>query len=98
MKNVLYFNSDSEVVKFSQHVNFDEVMNNVNAKSLNAHLLHGLDPGSPDVLDLTLSVLNLDVSAQPFTDLATFVIPFDPDSLSPLGLHFDLCSQLQCLC
>ena len=43
-----------------------------------------------------LSVLNLDVSTQPFTDLEIFVIPFNPDSLSPLGLHFDLCSQLCC--
>ena len=24
-----------------------------------------------------------------------FIVPFDPDSLSPLGLHFDLCSWLR---
>ena len=48
----------------------------------------------PNVLDLTLSVLNLDVSTQPFTNLEMFVVPFDSDSPSPLGLHFDLCSQL----
>ena len=96
MKNVLYNDTDSKVVKLSQHVAFDEAMNDVDEPSPNAQLLHGLDPGMPDVLDLTLSVPNLDVSAQPFTDLETFIIPFNPNSPSPLGLHFDLCSWLCC--
>ena len=65
-------------VKLLQHVAFNEAMNDVDTPSLNAHLLPGLDPGSPNVLDLPLSVPNLDISAQPFTNLETFVIPFDP--------------------
>ena len=59
MKNVLYYDTDSEVVKLSQHVAFDEAMNDVDAPSLNACLLCSLDPGMPNVLDLTLSVPNL---------------------------------------
>ena len=94
IKNVLYYDTESEVVKLSHHVAFDEAMNDVDAPPPNACLLCDLDPSMPNVLDLTLSIPNLDVSAQPFTDLETFVIPFDPNSPSPLGLHFDLCSWL----
>ena len=39
-------------------------------------------------------IIGSDVSTQPFPELETFVIPFNPDSPSPLGLHFDLCSWL----
>ena len=75
MKNVLYYDTDSEVIKLLQHVAFDEAMNDVDEPSPNACLLHDLDPDTPDVLDLTLSVPNLDVSAQPFTDLGHMLFP-----------------------
>ena len=47
MKNVLYYDTESEVVKLLQHVVFDEAMNDVDASSPNACLLHSLDPGTP---------------------------------------------------
>ena len=94
MKNILYYDIELEVVKLSQHVAFNKAMHDVDAPSLNARLLCGLAPDSPNVLDLCVSVPSLDVHPQPFLDLEHFVIPFDPDSLSPLGLHFALCSRL----
>ena len=97
MKNIIYFDTHSKTAKLSQHITFYEAMHNADKKSLNACLLTGLTaPGSPDILDLTLSILNLDGSAQPITDLETFVVTLDASLPSPLGMHFDTCSHLKC--
>ena len=76
MKNVLYYDVETEVVKTAQHVAFDEAMNDVDDKPPNARLLDGLHNGDKvDLLDLEdFPLPDLDVSLRPFTSLTSFTV------------------------
>jgi hypothetical protein len=55
MKNVLYFDVETETVKTAQHVAFDESMNDLDIKPPNARLLDGIRSGQIDILWRTLT-------------------------------------------
>jgi hypothetical protein len=86
----------TETVKTTQHVAFNEAMNDLDEKPPNAHLLDGICNQTLDFLNLDACMPNLVVTTQPFTKLSTVTMTFDssPESSSPLGLTFNTCSQL----
>jgi hypothetical protein len=92
MKNILYFDLETETVKDAQHVAFDESMNDLKEsdKPPNACILDCLKRGAnPDLLDLDLPLLNLHVSLHPFNDITTFMVAIDfKNETCPLGLEF----------
>jgi hypothetical protein len=96
MKNVLYFDVETETVKTAQHVAFDESMNDLHIKPPNACLLGGVRSGQiEDIMeDIDVNLPNLDVSLRPFHDILTVSMPLDLDSLAPLAMEFDTCHQL----
>ena len=95
MKNVLYFDLETETVKPAQHVAFDESMNDLDFKPPNARLLDGLRSGKlEDIMDLEVPVPNLDVSLRPFCDTVTVTMKLDLDADSPLHMEFDTCHRL----
>ena len=99
MKNILYFDLETETVKDAQHVAFDESMNDLKEsdKPPNARLLDSVKRGDgPDIMDLDLPLPNLDVSLRPFNDISTFTLAIDFENENcPLGMEFRKCSRLQ---
>lgn len=95
MKNILYYDTDTETVKEAQHVTFDESMNDLDVKPPNARLLDGIRDQDPDVLNIDVPLPNLDVSTRAFTDVKTFTFSVDLWDDAPLGLEFDTCSRLR---
>ncbi len=63
MKNVLYFDVETETVKTTQHVAFDESINDLDIKPTNAHLLDSIHSGQIDDImkDLDMNLPNLNV-------------------------------------
>ena len=97
MKNILYYDLDSEIVKECQHVVFDESMTDLSIKPPNARLLDGLRPDSAalDLHDFTVDVPDLETTSTPFLQLKTITVPLELESERPLGLAFDTCSKLK---
>jgi hypothetical protein len=97
MKNVLYFDTMTETIKTTQHVAFDEAMNDLDEKPPNACLLDGIQNPTLDFMDFDANIPNLEVTTQPFTALSTVTMMFDPSPESPLllGLTLDTCSHLR---
>jgi hypothetical protein len=96
MKNVLYFDVETETVKTAQHVAFDESMNDLDIKPPNARLLDGIRSVQiEDIMeDIDVNLPNLDVSLRPFHDILTVSMPLDLDSPAPLAMEFDTCHRL----
>jgi hypothetical protein len=95
MKNVLYFDVETETVKSCQNVIFDESMNDVTDKPPNARLLDRLRPGRKrDIVDMRDAVPDLEVSDQPFLALKTITVSLDSAADRPLGLGFSACRRL----
>jgi len=95
MRNILYYDTESEQVKTAQHVAFDESMNDMTDKPPNARLLDGLKTGDLQIYDAQIDVPDLEVTASPFTAAPqTITVSTDFDSLHPLGLEFQKCTQM----
>jgi hypothetical protein len=95
MKNVLYFDVETETVKLAQYVAFDESMNDLDIKPPNTHLLDGIHSGQIDDImeDIGMNLPNLNVSICPFHDILTISMTLDLDSPAPLAMEFDTCHQ-----
>jgi len=95
MRNILYYDTDSGLVKTAQHVAFDEAMNDMVDKPPNARLLDGLKTGDQTIYDAQIDVPDLETSANIFTaEPQTITVSYEADALSPLGLDFDKCNRL----
>lgn len=67
---------------------FDESMNDLVVKPLNARLLDGIRTNTLDAMDLDVPLPLLDVSTRPFTEISTVPVNLDLDAPSRLGLEF----------
>jgi len=94
-KNILYFDTHSNVIKTALHVVFDEAMNDCDHKSPNARLLCGDVLPPADVLAPSSPLPFLDITSTPFLHLVSLVMPFDPDNPFPLGFEVSTCSRLR---
>jgi hypothetical protein len=97
MKNIIYYDTDSETVKTAQHVIFDESMNDVARKPPNARLLNmTLDHlDDLDFVDLRDNFPDLDIAFSPFTKLVTIIFQPDFDDFdNPLGFEYQQCPRL----
>jgi hypothetical protein len=97
-KNILYYDLDTNQVKTAQHAVFDEAMNDVpiEKRSFNARLLNaGGDIASVDLVDVSASYPDLDVSRSPFTGFKTLTFPLNLDSDDALGFHLVECDRLK---
>jgi hypothetical protein len=92
LKNLLYFDLDSNEIKSAQHTRYDEGMNDVPDPSPNARLVRFAKRGEPFPAEAAhLEPLD-DVSENPFRDLRTLsVLAGDEDS--HLGFVFSKCSH-----
>ena len=95
MKKILYYDIDTETVKESQHVRFDEGMNDLDVKPPNARLLDGLRNQDPDVMKIDIPLPALDVSTRAFLGVETVTVQLDLSDDAPFGFEFDKCSRLQ---
>jgi hypothetical protein len=98
LKNILYFDTETETVKSAQHVVFDEAMQDLDHPPPNARLL-GLHlsaiDNTTDFMNLDEIFPDIDIMATPFTKIDTFPVQLDFDDLEhPLGFSFQQCSRL----
>ena len=97
MRNVLYYDTVSELVKTTQHCAFDEAMNDLahGKKPPNARLLDGIRTGETlDYMGTDTYSSSLEVVATPFTALDSITVTFDPSEDHPIGLEYAQCSKL----
>jgi hypothetical protein len=98
MKNIIYFDLESETVKTAQHVIFDESMNDIANKPPNARLLNmELDNlNEIDFVDLRETFPDIDITFSPFTKLVTIIFhPDFNDFDTPLGFEYLQCPHLR---
>jgi len=97
LKNVLYLDVETETVKRSAHVIFDEGMNDVLPEALPpyARALRSSEDGTKDYVVVDLEATPFDMAARlhPFGEFESFRFPLDADTHDP-GFVFDQCSQL----
>ncbi len=77
MKNVHYYDIVSGQIKTAQHVSFDKVMHDLTDKPPNDCLLASLQPGSTEIINLAVSIPDLDISSSPFLQLCTICVALD---------------------
>jgi hypothetical protein len=97
MKNILYFDTETETVKSAQHVIFDESMQDLDQPPPNARLLSlSLDNiNDLDFVDVNENFPDLDVTPSPFTKIDTVLFHVDFDDLdTPFGFTVDICQRL----
>jgi hypothetical protein len=74
MRNVLYYDLETETVTSSQRVAFDEAMNDLEDKPPNARLLGAMkNPSSPDLFDVNFDFPDLDCVRSALPSLASTV-------------------------
>jgi hypothetical protein len=93
LKNLLYYDLESHVVKTALHARYDEGMNDVADPPPNARLVRFAQRGEPFPSEATpIETIELDVSENPFQDLRTLsVLTAGEDS--HLGFVFSKCSH-----
>lgn len=94
MRNVLYWDLESEQVKTAQHVAFDESMADLVDKPPNARYLDGIRRGKCDLFDAAVDLPDLEVTRDPFNEFREVDLPYDAAAEYPLGLVFRKCDRL----
>jgi hypothetical protein len=97
LKNIIYFDIETETIKTAQHVIFDESMQDTDQPPPNARLLAmSLDHlNDIDFIDLDNNFPDIDITLSPFTKLDNIVFETDFDNLEhPLGFDYQQCPRL----
>lgn len=100
MRDALYFDSTTKHVLDTQHIAFDEAMNDLADadKPPNARLLSRSSDGKlpsvlADTFRLPVSVPDLEVQTGPFCEIVDLDLPFDPSHAQPLGVEYRKCDR-----
>ena len=97
LRNIIYYDIESEVVKTAQHVSFDEVSQDLVDKPLNARMLQNAKLEDPvPIADLDHDYPDIDISSTPFLALDTLTLPLDVTSpTAPFGVDFAHCPRFR---
>jgi hypothetical protein len=98
LKNIIYYDTETETIKTAQHVIFDEAMLDTDQPPPNARLLNiSLDDiRDVDFIDLQENFPDLDIVQTPFTKFDTIdLYPNFDDFDSPFGFTYIQCPRLR---